>query len=38
MNKKDGTMHKYNDYIELNKMKVKNHWTMPNIDDLFDKL
>ena len=34
--KKDGTMQLCIDYRELNKMKIKNRYPLPRIDDLFD--
>ncbi|GJZ66249.1 putative reverse transcriptase domain-containing protein [Tanacetum coccineum] len=36
--KKDGLMHMYIDYRELNKLTIKNHYPLPRIDDLFDQL
>ncbi|KAI3747041.1 hypothetical protein L6452_09484 [Arctium lappa] len=36
--KKYGTMRMYIDYRELNKATVKNKYTLPRIDDLFDQL
>ena len=36
--KKDGTMRLCIDYIELNKVNVKNKYPLPHIDDLFDQL
>nr|GEX32095.1 hypothetical protein [Tanacetum cinerariifolium] len=36
--KKDGSFRMSIDYRELNKLMVKNHYPLPRIDDLFDKL
>nr|GEZ05037.1 putative reverse transcriptase domain-containing protein [Tanacetum cinerariifolium] len=36
--KKDGTLRMCIDYRELNKLTVKNHYSLPRIDDLFDQL
>ncbi|GJV13013.1 putative reverse transcriptase domain-containing protein [Tanacetum coccineum] len=36
--KKDGSFLMCIDYRELNKLKVKNHYPLPRIDDLFDQL
>ena len=36
--KKDSTLQLCVDYRQLNKMKVKNKYPLPKIDDLFDKL
>ena len=36
--KKDGTMRMCIDYRQLNKVKVKNKYPLPRIDDLFDQL
>ncbi|KAA0059580.1 pol protein [Cucumis melo var. makuwa] len=36
--KKDGSMRLCIDYRELNKVTVKNRYTLPRIDDLFDQL
>ncbi|KAI3698239.1 hypothetical protein L6452_31352 [Arctium lappa] len=36
--KKDGTMRMCIDYMELNKVTVKNKYPLPRIDDLFDQL
>ncbi|KAL0540790.1 hypothetical protein IC582_020804 [Cucumis melo] len=36
--KKDGFMCLFIDYIELNKVTVKNRYPLPRIDDLFDQL
>nr|GFA58834.1 putative reverse transcriptase domain-containing protein [Tanacetum cinerariifolium]GFA59657.1 putative reverse transcriptase domain-containing protein [Tanacetum cinerariifolium] len=36
--KKDGSFQMCIDYHELNKLTVKNHYPLPRIDDLFDKL
>ena len=36
--KKDGTLRLCVDYRQLNKMTVKNKYSLPRIDDLFDKL
>ena len=36
--KKDGTMRMCIDYIQLNKVTVKNKYPLPRIDDLFDQL
>ncbi|GKB21779.1 putative reverse transcriptase domain-containing protein [Tanacetum coccineum] len=38
VNKKDGSFWMCIDYQELNKLKVKNHYPLPRIDDLFDQL
>ena len=38
MKKKDGTLRLCVDYRQLNKMKVKNKYPLPRIDDLFDQL
>jgi len=36
--KKDGTLHLYIDYRQLNKVTIKNRYPLPHIDDLFDQL
>ena len=36
--KKDGTMRLCIDYCQLNKMTIKNRYSLPRIDDLFDQL
>nr|GEY97280.1 putative reverse transcriptase domain, ribonuclease H-like domain protein [Tanacetum cinerariifolium] len=36
--KKDGSFQMCIDYRELNKLTVKNHYSLPRIDDLFDQL
>ncbi|GKB78263.1 putative reverse transcriptase domain-containing protein [Tanacetum coccineum] len=36
--KKDGSFRMCIDYQELNKLTVKNHYSLPRIDDLFDQL
>ena len=36
--KKDGSMRLCIDYRELNKVTVKNRYSLPRIDDLFDQL
>ncbi|XP_028057571.1 uncharacterized protein LOC114261506 [Camellia sinensis] len=36
--KKDGTLRLCIDYRELNKVKIKNKYPLPRIDDLFDQL
>ncbi|GJX51360.1 putative reverse transcriptase domain-containing protein [Tanacetum coccineum] len=36
--KKDGAMRMCIDYRELNKLTIKNRYTLPRIDDLFDQL
>ena len=36
--KKDGTLQLRVDYKQLNKMTVKNKYSLPRIDDLFDQL
>ncbi|GKC99002.1 putative reverse transcriptase domain-containing protein [Tanacetum coccineum] len=36
--KKDGTLRMCIDYIELNKLTIKNRYPLPGIDDLFDQL
>ncbi|GKD62234.1 hypothetical protein Tco_1299743 [Tanacetum coccineum] len=36
--KKDGSFHMCIDYRELNKLTVKNFYSLPRIDDLFDQL
>ncbi|GKA94299.1 hypothetical protein Tco_0816337, partial [Tanacetum coccineum] len=38
VNKKDSSFRMCIDYQELNKLKVKNHYPLPRIDDLFDQL
>ena len=38
MKKKDGTMRLCIDYIELNKVTMKNKYPLPRLDDLFDQL
>nr|GFC61362.1 putative reverse transcriptase domain-containing protein [Tanacetum cinerariifolium] len=35
--KKDGSFRMYIDYHELNKLTVKNRYSLPRIDDLFDQ-
>lgn len=35
--KKDGSMHMCIDYMYLNKLIVKKHYSMARIDDLFDQ-
>src|ERR1700722_10640859 len=36
--KKDGTLRLCIDYIQLNKVTIKNKYPLPRIDDLFDQL
>ena len=36
--KKDGTLRLCIDYRQLNKLKIKNKYLLPRIDDLFDQL
>ena len=36
--KKDGSLHICIDYRELNKITIKNKYSLPRIDDLFDQL
>ena len=36
--KKDGTLRLCVDYMQLNKMTMKNKFSLPRIDDLFDQL
>ncbi|GJX00515.1 putative reverse transcriptase domain-containing protein [Tanacetum coccineum] len=36
--KKDGSFWMYIDYLELNKLTVKNRYPLPRIDDFFDQL
>ena len=36
--KKDGTLRLCIDYRQLNKLTVKNKYSLPRIDDLFDQL
>jgi hypothetical protein len=36
--KKDGTQRMYVDYRSLNEVTIKNKYTLPRIDDLFDQL
>ena len=36
--KKDGTLRLCIDYRQLNKMTIKNRYSFPYIDDLFDQL
>ena len=36
--KKDGSMHMCIDYRQLNKVTVRNKYSLPRIDDLFDQL
>lgn len=38
MKKKDGSFRLCIDYIELNKVTVRNKYPLPRIDDLFDQL
>ena len=38
MKKKDGTLRLCIDYRELNKVRFKNKYSLPRIDDLFDQL
>jgi len=35
---KDGSRRMYNDYRELNKITIKNKYSLTRIDDLFDQL
>ncbi|WMV30688.1 hypothetical protein MTR67_024073 [Solanum verrucosum] len=35
---KDGTMRMFMDYRQMNKVTVKNNYSLPRIDDLFDQL
>nr|GFC88202.1 putative reverse transcriptase domain-containing protein [Tanacetum cinerariifolium] len=37
LSKKDGSLQMYIDYLELNKLTVKNRYPLPRIDDLFDQ-
>jgi len=37
-NKKDGGKWLYIDYKELNKVTIKNKYSLPRIDDLFNQL
>ncbi|GKE96478.1 hypothetical protein Tco_1581333, partial [Tanacetum coccineum] len=36
--KKDGSFQMYIDYLELNRLTMKNRYPLPRIDDLFDQL
>jgi hypothetical protein len=36
--KKDGSLRLCIDYCELNRVKIKNKYPLPRIDDLFDQL
>ena len=36
--KKDGTIRLYIDYRQLNKVTIKNKYSLPRLDDLFDQL
>jgi len=36
--KNDGTLRLLIDYIQLNKVTIKNQYPFPSIDDLFDQL
>ncbi|GJZ71824.1 putative reverse transcriptase domain-containing protein [Tanacetum coccineum] len=36
--KKDGALHMFIDYRELNKLTIKNRYPLPRINDLFDQL
>ena len=36
--KKDGSMRLYVDYRQLNKVTIKNKYSLPRIDDLMDQL
>ena len=36
--KRDGTLRLCIDYLQLNKMTIKNMYSLPHIDDLFDQL
>ena len=38
MKKKDGTLQMCIDYIRINKVTVKNKYSLPRIEDLFDQL
>jgi hypothetical protein len=38
VNKKDGTLQLCIDYRQLNKVTIKNKYTLPRINDLFDQL
>ena len=38
MRKKDGSLRMFIDYRQLNKVKIKNRYPLPRIDDLFDQL
>ena len=36
--KKDGSLKMYIDYVQVNKITIKNKYSLPRIDDLFDQL
>ena len=38
VNRKDGMMRMCIDYYQLNKMTIKNRYSLPRIDDLFDQV
>ena len=38
MKKKDGSLRLCIDYLQLNRVTVKNWYPLPRIDDLFDQL
>ena len=38
MKKNDGSLRLCIDYIELNKVTIRNQYPLPHIDDLFDQL
>ena len=38
MKKKDGTLRLCIDYMQMNKVTVKNKYPLPRIDDLFDQM
>ena len=35
---KDGTLHLCIDYLQLQKMTIKNRYSLPRIDDMFDQI
>ena len=38
MKKKDGSLRMHIDYLQLNKVTIRNKYPLPRIDDLFDQV